>query len=62
MVLPPRMRRSMSKTSVLTSPGTATIEVSSEAPSPETMSVSFSPPEPISARSWSSQFASVALT
>ncbi len=26
------------------------------------MSVSFSPPEPISARSWSSQFASVALT
>ena len=62
MVLPPRMRRSMSNTSVLTSPGTATIEVSSEAPSPETMSVSFSPPEPISARSWSSQFASVALT
>ena len=51
MVLPPRIFRSMSKTSVFTSPGTATIEVSSDAPSPETMSVSFSPPEPISARS-----------
>ena len=45
MVLPPRMRRSMSNTSVLTSPGTATIEVSSDAPSPDTMSVSFRPPD-----------------
>jgi hypothetical protein len=51
MVLPPRIRRSMSNTSVLTSPGTATIEVNSAVPSPETISVSFSPPEPISARS-----------
>ena len=48
MVLPLRMRRSMSKTSVFTSPGAGTIEVSSEAPSPETISESFSPPEPIS--------------
>ncbi|MBA7480166.1 hypothetical protein ES707_15613 [subsurface metagenome] len=62
MVLPLRMRRSMSKTSVFTSPGAGAIEVSSAAPSPETTSVSFKPPEPISARSWSSQFASVALT
>ena len=45
MVLPLRIRRSMSNTSVLTSPGTATIEVSSEAPSPDTMSVSFRPPD-----------------
>jgi hypothetical protein len=51
MVLPLRMRRSMSKTSVLTSPGIGTMDVSNEAPSPETMSVSFRPPEPISARS-----------
>jgi hypothetical protein len=35
----------------LTSPGTATMPVNSAAPSPETMSVSFNPPEPISARS-----------
>ena len=39
MVLPPRIRRSMSNTSVLTSPGTATIDASSAAPSPDTMSV-----------------------
>ena len=48
-------------TSVLTSPGTAAIAVSSAAPSPDTMSASFSPPEPNSARSWPSQSASVAL-
>ena len=51
MVLPLRIRRSMSNTSVLTSPGIGTIEVSSDAPSPDTMSVSFNPPLPISARS-----------
>jgi len=51
MVLPVRIRRSMSNTSVLTSPGTGTIDVSSEAPSPETISPSLNPPDPISARS-----------
>jgi len=39
-------------------PGSVVI---SEAPLPETMSVSFRPPEPTCARSWSSQLASVAL-
>ena len=43
MVLPVRMRRSISKTSVVTSPGTGVIEVRSAAPSPDTMSVSFKP-------------------
>ncbi len=50
-VLPLRVRRSRSNTSVFTSPGTGTMPVSSAAPSPDTMSVSFSPPDPISARS-----------
>ena len=60
-VRPPRVLKSMSITSVFTSPGAAASVVSSEAPLPETMSASFSPPEPTWARSWSSQEASVAL-
>jgi hypothetical protein len=46
-VLPLRVRRSRSRTSVFTSPGAGTMPVRSAAPSPETMSASFSPPEPI---------------
>ena len=41
--------------------GAAASVVISEAPLPETMSASFSPPEPTCARSWSSHEASVAL-
>jgi hypothetical protein len=51
----------MSITSVLTSPGAAASVVISEAPLPETMSASFSPPEPTWARSWSSHEASVGV-
>ena len=58
---PPRVLKSMSNTSVFTSPGAAASVVSSAAPLPETMSASLSPPEPTCARSWSSQEASVAL-
>ena len=58
---PPRVLKSRSSTSVFTSPGAAPSVVSSAAPSPDTMSVSFRPPEPTCARSWSSQAASVAL-
>ena len=58
---PPRVLKSRSSTSVFTSPGAAASVVSSAAPLPDTMSASFSPPEPTCARSWSSQAASVAL-
>ena len=57
---PPRVLKSRSSTSVVTSPGDGGSD-SSEAPSPVTTSASFSPPEPTSARSCSSQFASVAF-
>ena len=49
--LPARVLRSRSSTSVLTSPGAALSVVSSAAPSPATMSESFSAPAPTSARS-----------
>ena len=45
-VRPPRVLKSRSSTSVFTSPGAAPSVVSSDAPSPDTMSASFSPPEP----------------
>ncbi len=59
--LPVRVLRSRSSTSVFTSPGAALSVVSSAAPSPATMSLSLSEPAPTWARSWSSQFAKVAL-
>ena len=58
---PPRVLKSRSNTSVFTSPGAAASVVSRAAPLPDTMSASFSPPEPTCARSWSSHDASVAL-
>ena len=50
-VRPPRVLRSMSKISVLTSPGGALSVVSSAAPCPATNWSSFRPPEPNCARS-----------